>query len=98
MKRNFDNSPRSLENLLNTEVDVASTQEIHRRDFLKLTGLTAAGLLIGINHAKANNLNTLAEKAFEPNVFLSIQSDGRIILYSKNPEIGQGIKTAPSFA
>ena len=94
MKRNFDNSPRSLENLLNTEVDVASTQEIHRRDFLKLTGLTAAGLLIGINHAKANNLNTLAEKAFEPNVFLSIQSDGRIILYSKNPEIGQGIKTA----
>jgi isoquinoline 1-oxidoreductase beta subunit len=94
MKKSFDNSPQALESLLNTEVGAIATQEIHRRDFLKLTGLTAAGLLIGIGHAKANNLNATAEKAFEPNAFLSIQSDGRIILFSKNPEIGQGIKTA----
>lgn len=31
---------------------------------------------------------------FEPNVFLKISSNGQIIIYSKNPEIGQGIKTA----
>ncbi len=66
--------------------------EIQRRDFLKLSGLSVAGLLIGIGPAKG--ATAPEEKPFEPNAFLSIQPDGRIILFSKNPEIGQGIKTS----
>jgi len=38
--------------------------------------------------------NSVDEILFEPSVFLKISSNGRIIIYSKNPEIGQGIKTS----
>lgn len=73
---------------------IAPAAEIHRRDFLKLSGLATAGLLIGIGSRPAFAATAEGEKVFEPNVYLSIRSDGRIILFSKNPEIGQGIKTA----
>lgn len=74
--------------------EVAAASEIHRRDFLKLSGLATAGLLIGIGTHTAAASPSEGERSFEPNVFLSLRSDGRIILFSKNPEIGQGIKTA----
>lgn len=67
--------------------------EIQRRDFLKLTGLAATGLLMGIGTSTKASAPS-GEKVFEPNVYLSIGSDGKIVLFSKNPEIGQGIKTA----
>ncbi len=86
-------SPRSFGDLPLLR-DVAPAGEIHRRDFLKLSGLATAGLLIGIGTRPAKAGAPEGEKSFEPNAYLSIRSDGRIILFSKNPEIGQGIKTA----
>jgi len=82
---------------LGIDLGIQRTTAIHRRDFLKLTGLTTAGFLIGIGNATAKTVlaeSPATEKAFEPSAYLSIRSDGRIILFSKNPEIGQGIKTA----
>lgn len=76
---------------LGFDAGFSTASEIHRRDFLKLTGLATAGLLISIG---AKSQSPEGEKTFEPNVYLSIRSDGKIILFSKNPEIGQGIKTA----
>lgn len=76
---------------LGFEAGFSKASEIHRRDFLKLTGLATAGLLISMG---AKSQSPEGEKTFEPNVYLSIRSDGKIILFSKNPEIGQGIKTA----
>jgi isoquinoline 1-oxidoreductase beta subunit len=69
---------------------------IGRRDFLKRSGLAGAGVLISINlaNAKVANESQLADGSFEPNVYLKIGSDNRIIVFSKNPEIGQGIKTS----
>lgn len=69
---------------------------VTRRDFLKMSGLTSAGLLIGIHFlaSKANAANLAEEKIFEPSLYLRIDSDGKIILLSKNPEIGQGVKTS----
>jgi len=78
--------------LLDQDISVAT--RVLRRDFLKLSGLATAGLLIGIGHNSARAQSTDGEKIFEPSAYLSIRSDGRIILFSKNPEIGQGIKTA----
>lgn len=86
--------PISVEGLLGVDAIVQPASTIHRRDFLKLSGLTTAGLLIGIGSSPAMTKSPEGEKVFEPSVFLSIRSDGRIILFSKNPEIGQGIKTA----
>jgi isoquinoline 1-oxidoreductase beta subunit len=68
-----------------------------RRDFLKLAGLSSAGLLLAVSFADARIVSTataLDDGVFEPNVFLKISSNGNVIIYSKNPEIGQGIKTS----
>jgi isoquinoline 1-oxidoreductase beta subunit len=71
--------------------------ELNRRDFLKLSGVAGAGLVIGIgmlNSKIANASSSQAAADFEPNVYLKITSDGKIIVLSKNPEIGQGVKTS----
>jgi isoquinoline 1-oxidoreductase beta subunit len=70
---------------------------VSRREFLKLSGLTGAGIFLGISFANAKIVSfndTPDDASFEPSAFLKISSNGRIIIYSKNPEIGQGIKTS----
>ncbi len=76
------------------------TTESHgfnRRDFLKFAGLTSAGVFLAVSFSDAKIISTVGQfedGVFEPNVFLKISSNGQIIIYGKNPEIGQGIKTA----
>jgi isoquinoline 1-oxidoreductase beta subunit len=75
----------------------SETRGYNRRDFLKFAGLTGAGIFLAVNFSEGkivSNANSFDDAVFEPNVFLKISSNGRIIIYSKNPEIGQGIKTA----
>lgn len=68
---------------------------IDRRSFLKLTGIAGTGLILGFSFkAGANPLSPQSVGEFVPNGFVRIATDGTITLYSKNPEIGQGIKTA----
>jgi isoquinoline 1-oxidoreductase subunit beta len=75
----------------------SSTSDINRRDFLKLSSIASAGLVIGIGLLNARIVNASSGNApasFDPSAFLKITSDGKIILFSKNPEIGQGVKTS----
>ncbi len=70
-----------------------------RRDFLKTSLLASGGLLLGFswleNEAFAATVQTAsAADNLVANAFLSIAPDNVITLYSPNPEIGQGIKTA----
>jgi len=68
---------------------------VSRRSFLKFTGLAGGGLVIGFHIGDENTASAAdAGKGFAPNAFVSIARDGVITIYSKNPEIGQGIKTA----
>jgi isoquinoline 1-oxidoreductase subunit beta len=68
-----------------------------RRSFLQLTSLAGAGLVLGF--LDSPRLLAAAESAasatpvFTPNPFIQILPDGMIKLFSKNPEIGQGIST-----
>ena len=66
-----------------------------RRAFLRQSGAGAAALMLGI-HADgtlaAVSDKTVAE--FAPHALIRIGSDGRVTLVSKQPEIGQGIKTS----
>jgi len=71
-----------------------------RRDFLKVTSLTAGGFVLGFNWF-SNEVKAAAvgsAKAFADNVafnsYLSIGADGLITLFSPNPELGQNIMTS----
>lgn len=66
-----------------------------RREFLKLSGLMGAGLLVGVSLYSAKGAAlTAGSSAVEINAFICIHTDGSATLYAKNPEMGQGVRTA----
>ena len=66
-----------------------------RRDFIQKTALFTGVFTLGFDwfSADASEMEVVAS-AGRFNAFLSIDSLGKITLFSPNPEIGQGIKTA----
>jgi len=67
---------------------------LSRRGFIKMAGVAGGGLTIGFWLGGADLAEAQARSTFEPNAFLRIFPDGRILILNKSPEIGQGIKTA----
>ena len=66
---------------------------LDRRCFVKVTTLAGGGLLLGaypIAAAEAPH----AAATFSPNAFIRITADGAVTILSKNPEIGQGVRTS----
>lgn len=71
-----------------------------RRAFMRTSSLAGGGMLIGFNFftacepgAKApEDLASLNYKDF--NAFIRIADNGAVTIYSPNPEVGQGVKTA----
>lgn len=63
-----------------------------RRDFLKIGGLLTGGLVLGVSffscNEKGKKVATLA-----PNVYLTINSDGEVIIIAHRSEMGTGIRT-----
>lgn len=81
--------------LLRAAETQAATEKVTRRTFLKLTGLVGGGLVLAFHVGEQGTAFANARpKDFAPNAFLRISPQGTITLYSKAPEIGQGIKTA----
>ena len=70
--------------------------ENSRRDFLKKLLLTSGGLVIGFSDLQASNASTIdiSIDGDLKNAYLVIGKDGIVTIFSPNPEIGQGIKTA----
>lgn len=63
--------------------------KLDRRQFLKFTGLVGGGLMLSFTTPRV-----LANAAtLQPNGYIKIDATG-IVLYAKNPEIGQGVKTS----
>ena len=72
-----------------------------RRSFLQLFGASSASLLLGANATgcfggnKQSVEELFVQKGiFEPNLFLSIDSAGKVLLALNKSEMGQGIMTA----
>ncbi len=63
--------------------------ELNRREFVRLCAVAGTGLLIGIPRTGRS-----ATSARELHPLVRIDSDGRIVIYAQNPEMGQGVKTA----
>jgi len=68
-------------------------RNLNRREFLKLSGFAVTGMTLAYGCISSEG-NAGATKEFMPNGFVQISADGVITLYSKAPEIGQGIKTS----
>jgi isoquinoline 1-oxidoreductase subunit beta len=67
---------------------------LSRRSFLQVTALAGGGMLIGTYiEPKALAQQPAPKTPPEPNAFIRIAPDGTVTLVSRNPEIGQGIKT-----
>lgn len=72
----------------------------NRRSFLKTSALASGGMLIGfnlLNSCKRDailpvDLSKLNYKDF--NAYIKISREGKVTIFSTNPEIGQGVKTA----
>jgi isoquinoline 1-oxidoreductase subunit beta len=70
-----------------------------RRNFLKNSLMASGGLILGFNWLSnetlaANIIEQATAENITSNAFLSIAPNGIITIFSPNPEIGQGIKTA----
>jgi isoquinoline 1-oxidoreductase beta subunit len=67
---------------------------IDRRKFLKVSMLASGALLVGVGCAEATPGDTLRNGRWVPNLYVRIDPDGKVTIVSKNPEAGQGVKTA----
>jgi isoquinoline 1-oxidoreductase beta subunit len=65
-------------------------KNINRRTFLKATGITASGLVLGLQWACSPSD---PKAVFSPNVYLTINGDGSILIVAHRQEMGTGIRT-----
>lgn len=70
-----------------------------RRQFIKITGFVGGGLVLGFAPGPAAQRAAAATPSgsaagFSPNPYIRIAPDGTVILFAKNPEVGQGVKTS----
>ena len=68
---------------------------INRRDFIKYSGLTTAGLVFGFYVSSAEKLIAQSSKtSFNPNIWLQIDKDGIVTITMHRTEMGQKVWTA----
>ena len=64
---------------------------LSRRDFLKLTGLTTGGLVLGLNLESCSS--PTQSKDFAPNFFINFKDNKQVEIVCHRSEMGQGIRT-----
>ncbi|MGK2927506.1 MAG: molybdopterin cofactor-binding domain-containing protein [Lysobacterales bacterium] len=67
---------------------------MNRRSFLQVSLLASGALLIGVGRHGSGQAQGLEGETWAPNLYVRIERDGRVTIVSKNPEAGQGVKTA----
>src|SRR5262249_58796179 len=81
------------------------TAALDRRSFLKVSSLAGGGVLVACCLKPAATAAAVAQAAsgaaaapamaFDTVAFIKVASDGVVTILSKNPEVGQGVKTHP---
>jgi isoquinoline 1-oxidoreductase beta subunit len=73
-----------------------TASNINRRNFIKLSGITGAGLMVGLSLKGNNGVGQVANlsgelPAFNLTPFVMIEKSGTITIFNTSPEIGQGV-------
>jgi isoquinoline 1-oxidoreductase subunit beta len=71
--------------------------QLDRRSFLRVSALAGGGMLVAVYLDPVSRVAAQGQgpaQAFVPNAFIRIGPDNVVTIVSKNPEIGQGIKTS----
>ena len=73
----------------------AQLPPVNRRQFFKLSGVAGGGLVLGLSVSKSQDAKAQAasDDVSSLSPYVQIKTDGRVNIFSKNPECGQGIKT-----
>jgi isoquinoline 1-oxidoreductase beta subunit len=75
-------------------MQTTNTSNINRRNFLRITGITSTGFILGLsvrgNERAVANLSYAAE-GFELSPYIMIEKSGAITMFNTRPEIGQGV-------
>jgi len=76
---------------------MSRSYSLSRRDFLKFSAATSAGLCIGISlSACSQESGPVSKNSFQPNAYLRLDNDGTIIITIAESEMGQGVMTSLS--
>jgi len=69
---------------------------VSRRTFLRVGALAGGGLLLsfGWQPASLDAAQASLPASLQPNGFVRLDPDGTVTIWSKNPDMGQGVKTA----
>ena len=74
-----------------TQLENTIVRKIDRRSFLKATGITATGFVLGLQWGCSPSKSTTP---FSPNVYLTINPDGSVMIVAHRQEMGTGIRTS----
>jgi isoquinoline 1-oxidoreductase beta subunit len=87
--------PQYLQDLDRARFEAA---KLNRRNFIKITGLAGGGLVLAMSLGPTAKTALAQAKptatTFEANPYVQIKTDGTVVLFAKNPEVGQGVKTS----
>jgi isoquinoline 1-oxidoreductase beta subunit len=78
---------------MNTSIK-AKGDNMDRRSFLKVTMLASGALMVAVGSYGTLLAGETGQETWKPNLYVRIDPDGKITIVSKNPEGGQGVKTA----
>ena len=74
--------------------DIDTQTSMDRRSFLKVSILASGALIVGVGCESSLQANGMENGTWKPNLYVRIDVDGKVTIVSKNPEVGQGVKTA----
>ena len=86
--------PESMQQLYTQQRQEAL--QLTRRGFIKLTGVAGGGFVLALSLGPAEQVFAQDNPAPDANLnpYVQIRADGKVILFAKNPDVGQGVKTS----
>ena len=82
---------------MKTDINESKIFKVSRRDFVKTTSMSISGLLLGINFSCSDTSKKLTgnpDAEFSPNVYITLNGNGDVMLIAHRSEMGTGIRTS----